>query len=295
VYTVNTKDWYMERTTSDWNGVQDWDGTTDHSFMVGMKSAHSNWYEDRKYTIFYTRSDYWILSLCRPLEKLNKFDEHLDHKLGEDEVIAGIHSEHENWYQDREFSIVVCRLVRKCGELVNITYDLAKANETLEEMFVGNSSYDNTQATMANSFTAEISVTEQETLSDSYTYARTSGHTNMHSLTVDVGYKWGPDANSGFHFDIINEFSNTWSTSESWSRSNSKSYSTGNAKQISYTANCAAGCNCNLHIRVTNGLAEIPYTIVSKSKDVGGGFCQENGVMMATRSWNAHAVSVDTC
>jgi hypothetical protein len=133
----------------------------------------------------------------------------------------------------------------------------------------------------------------QKTLSDSYTFERTSGHTNEVSMSVTAGYNWGVIV-AGGHIDATAGFSHTWSTSESWSRSNTKEFSEGNSRKTSYTANCGAGCNCKLLVSVTVGQAEIPYTMTSKSKGADGAVCTEKGVMKAVRTWNAQAISEDT-
>ena len=101
------------------NEDQLWNGVDSNSFLVGMESEHDNGAEDRAFTFFTARSDNFALKQCSDWKKLNDFDEKIDLQLGDEEVIAAIKSVHSNKDEDREFSVITCKIARKAGELLS--------------------------------------------------------------------------------------------------------------------------------------------------------------------------------
>ena len=60
-----------------------------NSFLVGMKSKHSNKKEDRRYNYFYQNSPDLILTDCDGWKQLNVWDGDVNEQLGANKVIAG--------------------------------------------------------------------------------------------------------------------------------------------------------------------------------------------------------------
>ena len=56
---------------NDYDGVSWWGGRHTNSFLVGMKSKHSNHYEDRRYNYFYQNSPNLKLTQCSNWKQLN--------------------------------------------------------------------------------------------------------------------------------------------------------------------------------------------------------------------------------
>ena len=88
--------------------------------MVGMKSRHSNYYEDREFTFFIANSDNWFLTECR-WEEIKEFNGYIDYQLGNSEVIAGVKSYYNEfgYNEDVFWSLNVCNMVKRGSELVN--------------------------------------------------------------------------------------------------------------------------------------------------------------------------------
>lgn len=99
-----------------------WSGswtTYDHPFrhqcggsevLAGMKSVHSNWYEDRRWQF-----------MCRPISVplincrwnsfwVNDWDAPLDYSVPSNFVLSGVYSVHDNWRDDRRWKFRVCQL-----------------------------------------------------------------------------------------------------------------------------------------------------------------------------------------
>jgi len=292
----DTRDWITETGYNSWNGYQWWHGVAENAFMVGMSSYHSNWYEDRKYHIMWTKSKDWVLLDCTGHFELNEYDQDINYQLGRDEVIAAISSSHHNWYQDRKFAITVCRLEKKCGEMVSMTWDYDGAREVVDRVvYAGMSQFDNLKGTAQNSFTTKLDAKLSETFVNSYSFERTEGHETMSSLPVEGGMSWGVGTKG--NLELTKGFSETWKTSKTWTRSNSKNATDDNGQEISFTSNCPPGCLCKLNIQLDMARASIPYTLTSRTKGTTdtADYCVEKGIMKGVKTWNVRAISDDSC
>ena len=116
--TVEGDRWISKTERSKLDNTKSWDGRHSNSFLVGMESEHSNHHEDRTYTFFTARSDNFVLRQCSGWKKLNNHDHEINSQLGNDEVIAAIKSVHDNKKEDREFSVVTCKMRRETGEIL---------------------------------------------------------------------------------------------------------------------------------------------------------------------------------
>ena len=116
--TVEGDRWISKTERSKLDNTKSWDGRHSNSFLVGMESEHSNHHEDRTYTFFTARSDNFVLRQCSGWKKLNNHDHEINLQLGNDEVIAAIKSVHDNKKEDREFSVVTCKIGRTTGEIL---------------------------------------------------------------------------------------------------------------------------------------------------------------------------------
>ena len=116
--TVEGDRWISKTERSKLDNTKSWDGRHSNSFLVGMESEHSNHHEDRTYTFFTARSDNFDLRQCSAWKKLNNHDHEINLQLGNDEVIAAIKSVHDNKKEDREFSVVTCKIGRTTGEIL---------------------------------------------------------------------------------------------------------------------------------------------------------------------------------
>lgn len=286
-----TRNWYSSSEQNEFDGYQEWKGMSSNSFMVGMMSNHDNWKEDRKYTIFYTSSPEWVLSDCSDVT-LNDYDKPINHFLAIDEVIAGVHSEHHNHKEDRIFTITICRLVKRCGILVSMTYDFDNAEiSTQQGVFAGKGTLDNRNGKSEKSFTAEIQFTENNQFSDSMSFERSSGSSIEVSSMVTYGYDWGVIL-PGPHLEATYGFTTEWNTQSAWSRSNSREYTEGNSRKLSFTSTCPVGHHCTLEVSVDISVAEIPYRMEARSYGTND-ICIEEGTMKSVKTWNAFATPTD--
>merc|ERR1712217_15974 len=135
----NKNDWYEISEENNWDGLIYWKGAANanHGFLVGMSSYHSNSKEDRKYKFFSIRSDNWYTTDCKWRKNVNDWDGKLSWTLGDDEVIGGLYSIHSNKKEDRQWSIQVCKLRKKCTEISKIEYNTVISDVTEEEVTVG--------------------------------------------------------------------------------------------------------------------------------------------------------------
>jgi len=219
---------------NDWDGVFHWRGIYRNAFMVGMTSVNNNQREDRKYQVFFASSDKWNLTRCSDWIKLNSMDEPVNHILGPKQVIAQLYSKHSNRQEDREFQVKQCDLILKCDQLVKIEYGEIQQSASTDNI-IGNSTYDNRRGASTNQFTAAITRTQQESHSDSYTFSRTSGWSNTGSIAVTAGYNWGVKV-AGGSFSVTAGFSHTYQTSQTWQRTQTKTYAEMNGNKVAFTA-----------------------------------------------------------
>jgi len=267
-----------------------WDGSQTNSFMVGMESFHKDRFEDRKYKYFYQNSEDWILSNCHWNVTANDYDEDVNVVLDSDKVIAGAYSEHSNSAEDRIFHLHICTLSPRCSELKEIVYDYDKMKTSSKTTIVGESIKDNLNHSEAGTILSKITKSNQETLAESYSYEKTEGDQKTASVELSNIANWGPEAGKMGQTEITGGFSNTWSTSETWKRSNEKSITEENGYQISFEDTCPGNHYCVSQVMMTTGEADIPYTITSFTKKNPSDECIEFGIMKVKNSWNAKSV-----
>ena len=114
--TIKGDRWISKTEFSKLEKDQLWNGVHSNSFLVGMESKHDNGKEDREYSIMSARSDNFALRQCSEWTRLNKFGKSVDLELGDGEVIAAIKSVFSHRKEDREFSVITCRIARKTGK-----------------------------------------------------------------------------------------------------------------------------------------------------------------------------------
>ena len=101
------------------DGAQEWNGVASNSFLVGFSSHHDNHREDRIYRFFTARSNNFALHHCSGWRPLNDFDRPIKLQLGNEEVIAAIKSVHSNYYEDRRFSVITCKIGGPDGNILS--------------------------------------------------------------------------------------------------------------------------------------------------------------------------------
>jgi len=292
----NKNDWYEKSEENNWDGQIYWKGAANanHGFLVGMSSYHSNSKEDRKYTFFSVRSDNWYTTDCKWRNNVNDWDGKLSWTLGDDEVIGGLYSVHSNKKEDRQWSIQVCKLRKKCTEISKIEYNTVVSDVTEEEVSAGKQVFDNRNGQLDNSYTAEISQTSLSSLTESYEFSQTSGWENEVSMSVTAGVTLGVPAINEYSLEVTVGASSSWSFEQGWTRGNSKEYSEENGRRMSFTANCKAGCKCTLDVVVKTAKGVIPYTMWSQSVDKKHQ-CIEQGDLTVDYSFDGHATVNDEC
>merc|ERR1719209_1008860 len=139
----------------------------------------------------WTRSDHWDLVECTNHFELNDWRENVNYQLFGKQVIAAITSYHSNYWEDRKFSITICKLEKRCGELVSMEYDYDSATEVVDNgKFAGMNWFNNVNGAAENSVTAAMDVRSSEALVNSYSFERTEGHETTASLDVMAGVEW---------------------------------------------------------------------------------------------------------
>jgi len=292
----NDLDWITQTEYNNWDGPLMWNGIAQNAFMVGMQSYHDNNREDRRFHIMWTKSKYWDLVECTDHKQLNTWREDINYQLYGNQVIAALSSYHENDYEDRIWYITICKLEKKCTQMVSTVYDYDGAKETVDKSkFAGMNYFNNLNGAAQKSVTAKMDVRSSEGLVNSYSFQRTSGHETTASLDVTAGMSWGLGVTGSL--EVSAGFSSTWSTSSTWTRSNSKQATTENGQEISFTSNCPSRCFCQLEVQVDFATASIPYTLTTRTKGSTNtaDYCVEKGVMKGVKTWNARAISNDTC
>ena len=113
--TFSGDKWISITPGNGWDAPQEWYGVASDSFLVGFRSHHDSRKEDRIYRFFTARSDIITLQHCTGWKKLNDYDRPIDLQLGDDEVIAGVKSVHNSRKEDRQFSVITCKIGVKTG------------------------------------------------------------------------------------------------------------------------------------------------------------------------------------
>jgi len=97
-----------------WSGyVNDYNGVFTYqcpgkSIITGIKSVHSNWYEDRKFSFRCTTVPSYVkFGRCLWTSYVNTYDHKMD--FTPDYYLKGVSSIHRNHYQDRIFKFYHCR------------------------------------------------------------------------------------------------------------------------------------------------------------------------------------------
>jgi len=277
-------------TTNIWDGVFWWKGGSD-AFLVGMKSYHSNSKEDRRYTMFYTRSDKWKLERCSGWKLANTWDGPMKVFLDDYEVIVQVFSRHNNRKEDRLFYIKTCFLVHLCSEIVDIAYDV-RNKKVLQtgEVTAGSNGIDNTQNTLFTEYTVEISKVSQEKLGNSYSFESSTSNTQ----STEVSWKYS----AGIEFKIFKatqEFGITLKTSTTKTntlrRSETSEYTEAVSQKLTYKATCPPYAKCSATILVKQEKVSIPYTITRKAPG-STTKCVERGNLVASLSFDAEFIPI---
>jgi len=291
---TDKNNWFQETTENKLDGEILWEGAPHDRFLVGMTSDHYNKQEDRKFKFFTTRSDNWFLTDCIWHDKVNKYDGPLDWTLGDDEVIGALYSVHSNSHEDRVWDIQVCKLKEKCTEIVEIQYDTVVSDVSSEKVTAGKQVLDNRKAQNDNSYMAIITQSASESLTESYTFSKTSGFTNKAEMSVTAGAKVGIPQINEYSLAVTVSASSSWNFQETWTRSNSRTYTETNGKQLRFTGNCKKGCLCTMDVIVRTAKGVIPYTMFSRSKD-NRHQCMEQGELTVNYAFDGKATVTDEC
>merc|ERR1711876_12758 len=291
---TDKSNWFQETTENKLDGEILWEGAPDNRFLVGMTSEHYNKQEDRKFKFFTVRSANWFLTDCIWHDKVNKYDGPLDWTLGSDEVIGAFYSVHSNSYEDRVWDIQVCKLKEKCTEIVEIQYDTVVSDVSSEKVTAGKQVLDNRKAQNDNSYMAIITQSASESLTESYTFSKTSGFTNKAEMSVTAGAKVGIPQINEYSLAVTVSASSSWNFQETWTRSNSRTYTETNGKQLRFTGNCKKGCLCTMDVIVRTAKGVIPYTMFSRSKD-NRHQCMEQGELTVNYAFDGKATISDEC
>merc|ERR1711908_231068 len=115
-----------------------------------------------------------------------------------------------------------------------------------------------------------ITQSASESLTESYTFSKTSGFTNKAEMAVTVSA------------------SSEWNFQETWTRSNSRAYTETNGKQLRFAGNCKKGCLCTMDVIVKTAKGVIPYTMFSRSKD-NRHQCMEQGELTVNYAFDGKA------
>jgi len=113
--TFSSDKWISITPGNGWDGAQEWNGVASNSFLVGFSSHHDNRREDRIYRFFTARSNSFALHHCSGWRTLNDYDRPINLQLGDEEVIAGVKSVHNNHHEDRRFSVITCKIAGTNG------------------------------------------------------------------------------------------------------------------------------------------------------------------------------------
>jgi len=286
--------WYVTTPPNNWDGQLLWDGKADHSFLVGMTSEHSNHHEDRQFKFFTVNSENWYLYDCSWTGALNHWDGPLDYVLGDNEVIAGLQSGHNNHYEDRVWAFQVCKLRKKCTEIFDITYGDVVEDVSSQKVTAAHMECDNTHQSTTSDCTAKISQSSSNSLTESYSYSQTNGQSTTTSLDVTAGYKFGVPDIDEFSLEVHVGVSSTWNFEETWTRSSSRTYSEENGREMSFTSHCGAGCSCTVDVVVNTAKGTIPYVMKTRSVD-GVYTCVEEGELTVDYSFDGKAIFADEC
>jgi hypothetical protein len=267
----------------------DWKGIPSNSFLVGMESYHSNKKEDRRYNFFYQNSEHWILTDCITDRSVNDWDKDMNVVLDSNKVIAGVSSTHSNSKEDRKFYLDICVLTPKCSKLKSVEYYWDDAEESSEIIVAATTKHNQLDSSTADPVTCTISNTQQETLGQSYSYQRTSGQEMTASLEVSASYSWGLGDN-GASLAVTAGFSSTWSTEETWARSNEHTFSETNGFKVTYTNTCPAHTYCVQQVTARKGRASVPYKLVAYTEEGSTrNECTEHGNLIVENAWDVES------
>merc|ERR1711870_35582 len=259
--------------TNDWDKPQ-WCLCQKGERVSKIYSVHDNKKEDRKWTltcgaitpefIVPNKNDWYEISEENNWDGLIYWKGAANANHG---FLVGMSSFHSNRKEDRQWSIQVCKLRKKCTEISKIEYNTVISDVTEEEVSAGKQVFDNRNGQLDNSYTAEISQISLSSLTESYEFSQTSGWENEVSMSVTAGVTLGVPAINEYSLEVTVGASQSWSFEQGWTRGNSKEYSEENGRRMSFTANCKAGCKCTLDLVVKTAKGVIPYTMWSQSVD----------------------------
>ncbi|XP_052069112.1 dermatopontin-like [Mytilus californianus] len=101
--------------------VNDWDDffnfqCSHYGFLTGIKSIHDNHFEDRRFRFKCCAISGKDLSQCQTTFR-NKFDQPNTVNVPTGSVVRGVSSTHSNYYEDRQYSWKICKLVNQVRSL----------------------------------------------------------------------------------------------------------------------------------------------------------------------------------
>lgn len=312
--TSENKPFYQNKVWGPRNGVgsyfdyQHFEAPANHefvSFIVGMESTPMKmlklWHNipfysliDRVYKFKWQSSHIHKLKDCQWSGALNVYEQAISKTVEEDEVITGVKS----WFfspekGDRRFEIRICKLVPRCSEITDVTYNmtaltLTKGMKEAGHFVSKNLLKHNHNGQIKSSVDKAIS----KSLGNSYEYKYGKSWQNTASLEVMAGVSFGIPGTAGAEASITASFSSTWATTKEWTRQQSKSLTETAAYKVEFIDTCTAYHYCTAVVEVNNGVVNIPYTITSRTKSEDGDRCTEEGVMTVQHSWNIHSEMV---
>lgn len=84
-----------------------------NSVITRIRSSHSNKHEDRTWSYRCQEIKDWETDMCQWTDFVNDFDKSFHFECGDQHVIAGIQSIHDNHHEDRRFKFQCCRMREK--------------------------------------------------------------------------------------------------------------------------------------------------------------------------------------
>jgi len=264
-----------------------WSGWISNSFLVGMTSFHSSRHEDRQFRFMTLRSDLWKVKSCGKWFTANRFDEDLHISTEDDEVIVGLSSSHDNRREDRMWRVYLCKLESECGTSGELEMDKNKIKISKRNPeFAHFTTIDASRSAWAITTTVKFQKSILEKMSETETYARTSGH------KFGVGFKisktTGVDLNfkktsTGFEIGADYEYRHD----TTYTKSRTTAYDEGRQGATEYTVTCLRGYICIINALIQKVTAKVPYTLTA-------GTCKEVGQVTIESAYAAEIIQEDT-
>ncbi|CAL1547648.1 unnamed protein product [Lymnaea stagnalis] len=78
--------------------------------ITGVESVNDNYYEDRKWSFQCCTATGYVVHACEDTSFVNAYDQPLNYRVPDGKVLRGVHSVHDNYYDDRIYKFNICKL-----------------------------------------------------------------------------------------------------------------------------------------------------------------------------------------